>query len=129
MKYCSNCGNQMQDMDNACSWCGARVDRNIRAYREGEQVSKPSNDKAILGLILGIGANIFFWFPVVPVVIAIIGLVLSIIGIKSADSGKSGRGIAIAGLVCSTLALVISGLLTSWYLCCTVCGTSGNVWL
>lgn len=131
MKYCGNCGNMMQDMDNVCSQCGTMVDNNIRAYRPSERVNKPSNNQAIIGLILGVSAIFFFWIPVVPVIASVIGIVLSIIGIKGADNGKSGKGIAIGGLVCSILALSISGLMTSCYMCygCAICGTSNSSWI
>lgn len=127
MRFCGDCGNQMQDTDNVCSKCGARVNRNLRAYYPRENVKKDTNIKAVLGLIIGICSNVFFWAPFFPVIASIIGIVVSIIGIKDAAELKSGKGLAIAGLVCSIIALIIGGLCTSCYMCfgCAICSSTG----
>ena len=127
MRFCGDCGNQMQDTDNVCSQCGARVNRNIRAYYPGQNEPKATNIKAILGLILGICSNVLFWMPIVPVLASIIGIVVSVIGMKDADELRSGKGMAIAGLVCSIIALIVGGMFTSCYMCygCAICSTTG----
>ncbi|MBQ4068327.1 MAG: zinc-ribbon domain-containing protein [Lachnospiraceae bacterium] len=127
MRFCGDCGNQMQDTDNVCSQCGARVNKNIRVYYPKSNEPKATNIKAVLALIIGIVSNVFFWLPFLPVITSIIGIVVSIIGIKDASELKSGKGLAIAGLVCSILALIIGGMCTSCYMCfgCAVCSSTG----
>ncbi len=58
---------------------------------------------AILGFILGLIGLIFFWLPILNLIFIIPGLVFSILGLDSSSS----RGLAIAGVVLSALALLI----------------------
>ena len=131
MKYCGNCGSPMQDMDNVCSQCGTPVDRNIRVYHQGMGTSSSRNDQAILGLVMSVGSLMFFAVPFIPVIFAIAGIVISVMGMKEADNGKGYKGIAIAGLVCGIIALIIGGLVTSCYTCmgCTICSAGNNTWV
>ena len=129
MKFCANCGNQMHDTDNACSQCGTLVDRNLRAYYPVQNEPKESNVKAIVGLILGLCSNIFFWVPFLPVAGSIIGIVISVMGMKDADIIRNGKGIAIGGLACSILALIIGGMLTSCYMCYGCIIFSDTTWM
>lgn len=62
---------------------------------------------AIAGMSVGIGALVFFWCPGFGLVLAIAGLILSIIGLKS-----SKRGMALAGVICASIALLLSLIFT-----------------
>lgn len=76
---------------------------------------KPKSEYAVLGLILGLLSEFLFWLPIIfppALLIGPFGIGMSIVGIR--DTGKSkkesGRGIAIAGLVCTVIGMVPMGL-------------------
>jgi heme/copper-type cytochrome/quinol oxidase subunit 2 len=75
------------------------------------QGQPPRNGLGTAGFILGLIGFLFSFIPFVGVVawpLVIIGLVLSIIGIARASSGKANnRGLAITGAVLSVIGLVI----------------------
>jgi Na+/H+-dicarboxylate symporter len=59
-------------------------------------------------MVLGIIGLAFFWFWPVGVPSAILGLVLGIVGLrKAAALGGSGRGMAIAGLTCGAVGILL----------------------
>jgi len=72
----------------------------------------PSNAKGfgIAGMVIGIIAIItsfipcFFWWAIT---LGVMGLVLSAIGLGQAKKANLSRGMAIAGLICSVIAIVI----------------------
>jgi len=73
------------------------------------------------GLILGILAAIGGWIPGISYVswlIAIIGIVLSAIGLSRANKAGQPTGVCIAGLVLSIIGLVISFI---GLLCTSIC--------
>lgn len=74
-------------------------------------VAQPTqaNGPGIASLVLGIIGVFTFWFPFVGLAISIVGLVLATLGMKRID----GKGLAIAGLVLSIIALVLSGCVTA----------------
>lgn len=74
-------------------------------YNFAPQPQQPKSGKdtmALIGMILGIVAIVFSCLNFLDLPFAIAGLVLSILGIKSVRR----KGMAIAGLVCSALAVV-----------------------
>lgn len=92
MKYCSNCGKELNDDAVVCVHCGCSVD--------GAPVTKTTNGLCIAGFICS-----FF--------IAIVGLILSIIGRNqvSKDPTQTGQGFATAGIVISIVSMVLTFLL------------------
>ncbi len=59
---------------------------------------------SITSMVLGICALVFSCcIPVVPFFLAVISLILGIVSIKT---GKGGKGMAIAGVVCSVISLI-----------------------
>ena len=75
------------------------------------QAPRGMSAMAIVGLVLGFFALISSWMPIVnnlSFIVALLGLVFSIIGIVSASRGKSsGKGLAVAALVINVIACVI----------------------
>lgn len=68
----------------------------------------PKNGFGIASLILGI-LGLFGSFILIGIVPALIGLVLGIIGYRRVTSGEANnRGVAIAGIITSVLALMIA---------------------
>ena len=67
-----------------------------------------TNGPGIASLVLGIIGGIICWIPFVGLPLPIVGLVLATVGMKRID----GKGLAIAGLVLSIIALVVSACIT-----------------
>lgn len=71
-----------------------------------------TNGWAIAGMVLGILAICLCWIPYVGLILGFSGSILSIIGLSTFGSFRSGRGQAIAGLILSILALFMGAILT-----------------
>ena len=63
----------------------------------------PSNGFAVASMVLGIIALLFFWMPFLGWLPVVLGLVLGIVALNR----PFGRGMAIAGIVCSGVALAV----------------------
>ena len=71
------------------------------------------NGMAIAGMVLGIASLALFWLSYIATVIGVVGLILSIIGLnKSKTMGGVGRGMAMAGIITSSLGIVASIVIT-----------------
>jgi hypothetical protein len=70
---------------------------------------------AIAGFVVGLIGLLISWIPFV-VIIPIIGLVLSIMGMREADRRGASKGLAIAGLVCSILGIIIGLIVTGVFI-------------
>lgn len=106
--YCRNCGNLIDDGSAFCPHCGASQNvQNQTAhntqntqyqYAQHSYPSEKTNVLAIVGFILA-----FFC--------TIAGLVCSIIAYKNAPQyGGNGKGLALAGIIISGIAIAISVL-------------------
>jgi hypothetical protein len=71
----------------------------------------PRNGLGTAGLVLGIIGLVFAFIPIVGVIawpLVILGLILGILGVLRANRGRAtNRGVAIGGVACSALGLVI----------------------
>jgi hypothetical protein len=67
-----------------------------------------TNGPAIASLVLGIVSLFISWIPFFGLAMPIVGLVMSSIGMKR----LSGKGMAVAGLVLSIIALVVGGCIS-----------------
>lgn len=94
---CKQCGSFIPDGMPSCPTCGTPVIRN--------------NPLALVGMILGIVALVLCWIPYLGFLIAVAGLVLSIIGVTKKNT--NGKGKAIAGIICAGIALLVASLMTS----------------
>ena len=63
----------------------------------------PSNGLAVASMVLGIIAIFTFWIPFLGWVPVALGLILGLIAL----SRPYGRGMAITGVICSALALIV----------------------
>jgi len=59
---------------------------------------------SIASLVLGILGLVFFWFPLVGIICSILGLIF---GIVAAAKKRGIKGLNIAGIILSAIALVI----------------------
>jgi hypothetical protein len=71
------------------------------------------NGKAIAALVLGIASIVFCWLFVFDAIFVVLGIVFGIIAIGEAKApGRRGRGMAIAGLICSIVGAFLATLFT-----------------
>lgn len=72
------------------------------------QPQQRTNGLCVAGMICGIVSLCGFWVPFGGIVIAVVGAILSGIGMKQVTQNPmlGGKGMGIAGLVCSLLALI-----------------------
>ena len=128
--YCKNCGSILEQGAQFCRACGAQVDCD-ELMKEPAQKTEPAvaqetvqrtvyvqpahvqapiapappatNDMAVVGFIMA------FMMP-------ILGLVFSVIGLKKAKSGAPNRGLALAGVIISSVYLALSVLAALLYM-------------
>lgn len=94
---CSDCGEKFVSSDLSCSNCGC-PNYSIRNYTNEDKC----DSLCLSGMIVGIVSFFIDFFGLVSAT----GLTLSIIGYANAKNKKS-KNIAIAGLACSGLELVL----------------------
>lgn len=67
----------------------------------------PANGLAIAGMVVGIVSIALFWLTLFDLPVAIVGLILSIVGLtRSNQLGGTGRSMAVAGIVTSVIGFV-----------------------
>ena len=72
-----------------------------------------SNGKAITALVLGIGSIVFCFFSFFDALLVIPGLIFGIIAMNETKAtGGSGRGMAVAGVVCSIVGAVLATIMS-----------------
>lgn len=71
------------------------------------------NGKAITALVLGIGSIVFCFFFFFDALLVIPGLIFGIIAMNEAKArGGSGRGMAVAGVICSVIGAVLATVMS-----------------
>ena len=102
MKQCPTCGANCADTDTYCGVCGAPLPM------WGEPVPTSSNDGfAVASMVLGILSICSAWF-VLGIIPAILGVVFGLIVLCSARRRRTGRSMAIAGLVTGSVGVIVS---------------------
>ncbi len=98
--FCSNCGSQIDDRAVICPRCGVPVRPLVATEPERKEV----NTLAIIGFVFSF-------------VFTIVGLVCSIIGYRNAPRyGGSGKGLALAGIILSSISIVLEILFIAYCL-------------
>ncbi len=113
MKFCTKCGAQNEDGLAFCSSCGNPLNGQVAGGVE----KKPFNVLALIGMISGIIAVIWCWMSflsIVGVIFGIAGVIMS--GIARKNDPKN--GMAIAGLICSIIAIVAGAII---FISCIAC--------
>lgn len=107
-KFCTNCGKELGENDNACANCGTFVNDNKQVV--SEMIQKPSgmtNGFSIAGFVLSIISILSCGTT------SVLGLVFSIIGLVNVKKyNNNGKGLAIAGIVISSIGLLMLIVLT-----------------
>ena len=127
--FCKKCGNEISDRDNFCTRCGYQV-KEVEKEAPAEEISeapaevaveaamvqaepkapavapavegkKKMAGKAVAGFVVSLAGLL-----VSPIICGIIGIILSVKGMKQTKSGElRGRGLAIAGLVLGIISI------------------------
>ena len=145
MKYCPSCNQPNDDATTYCASCGQpfgqpNYSQQPQGYAPpppqgyapqppgyGPQVTKPpGNGMGVAGMVLGIIAIVTCWWgyaAIVSMILAIVGLVLSIMGRKKNAEVGAPAGMATAGLIMSIIALVLSVIV---FIACAICVSAAN---
>jgi len=71
-------------------------------------IARKTNGMAVTGMVLGIISLVFFWVWFAAPVIAVLGIIFSGVGISQCNRmTQDGKGMAIAGLVCSLISAAL----------------------
>ena len=105
--YCNKCGSYIPSKRTVCSNCGAPVpDPNAPAPVVEPEPEKRPNGIAVAGLVMGILTIVLCWFPGIPFLTGLLGLIFSIAGL--AKKNARSKGAAVAGLILSIVGGALS---------------------
>ncbi|WP_350343906.1 hypothetical protein PRVXT_000268 [Proteinivorax tanatarense] len=98
---CHNCNAEINDKAVICVHCG------VNTEKKEPQVSYSSENKqpggvGIAGFVLAL-ISLFLPIPIIDIFIGFIALILSVVGMSN---NRANRGLAIAGLVISIIAII-----------------------
>lgn len=122
MKFCGNCGAQLEETAKFCPYCGNACDPDTQVQTPAAAepvlpsptaqgytpygVSPKTNGMAVAGFILGI-LSLFSWICCLGTITSILAIVFSAIGLsKIKQTKEQGRGLATAGLVLGILGML-----------------------
>lgn len=113
--YCRKCGREIPENAAVCGYCGTPTDpKNPYTYGGSPQnMDEGANGMAIASMVLGIVAILLScclggkW---ITVIVSVIGLVLGILTLQKPNYGNS-KAMAIAGIICSVIALIMKVIL------------------
>ena len=112
--FCPNCGAQNADNVAFCASCGANMTAQQAPVQQPvyqqpvyqqQPASVPGKGLGIAGMVLGIISLVLFCVTYISIPCAIVGIILSGVGLKKAKDVGMKNGMAVAGLVCSAIAL------------------------
>lgn len=131
---CPRCSRQLPDGSKFCDGCGLALTNQAPTQAPTYQqpgpfpnapqqypypqaplvapVAVPGKGLGIASLVLGILALIISCFPIIDLLFSVTGATLGIIGFSKAKKVGMSNGIAVAGLVCSIVALSINIVFT-----------------
>ena len=103
-KFCTNCGSSLEEGDVVCTNCGTKVGSTEQVAAQPvyqNAPAQPKNGLAIAGFVVSLVSFLCCGS------LALIGLILSIVGlVKSKEMNGSGKGLAIAGIILSSVGIV-----------------------
>ncbi|HCG67085.1 MAG TPA: hypothetical protein DEW22_00150 [Clostridiales bacterium] len=118
---CSNCGSKLPDNAVFCPNCGQSVLPDAPKNQPGdptatnEAVTVPGNGLGIASMVLGILSLVFMCIFYLGIPMSIIGLVLGAVSIHKAKAVNMKNGMAVAGVTCSIISIVLYAVLIILY--------------
>ncbi|MDE7463723.1 MAG: zinc ribbon domain-containing protein [Clostridiales bacterium] len=104
--FCKNCGTQMNDNAAFCPNCGAAANGQPAQPAQPAQPQTQNNPVAQEGNTIAIVGFIFSFL------IALVGLICSIVGYNNAKKGAPYKGLALAGMIISIVSMVLALIMT-----------------
>lgn len=108
-RYCGQCGYESTDGKAFCAKCGNKLSNNTNVQVPVQQnvtvvtANKKTNVICIIGFIFSF-------------LVAIIGLILSIVGLISAkNNNEGGKGLAIAGIIISAINMILAAFILIFF--------------
>ena len=81
-------------------------------YYGPPMIRQQTSGMAVTGMVMGILSLVLFWASLLGPLLALLGIVFSSVGLsQSSKPGFTGKGMAIAGLVCSLISMAFWVLL------------------
>ena len=111
-KFCQKCGKEVNENAAVCIHCGVILNRERNAPNPGLALG-------ITSMVLGILGIFFILVPFMGILLALIGLILGTISKKTSSEAGMPYGMATAGIVCSTVTLAATILITVACICPT----------
>ena len=106
IKKCPYCGGEVSEEAQKCKHCGEWITPPAQPVQQQVVVNQvepqPSNGIGIAGFVISLVCIFLCWIPGLNIIVWLVGFILSLIGIF-----KKPRGLAIAGLVISSIMAVI----------------------
>lgn len=117
--FCPKCGYRNDDIETVCGRCGNRFgavalksvyDPYSNTYRHVpvEAAAVPGKGMGIAAMITGIISVVLFWLTYLALPLAVVGAALGGMGNSKANTVGLKNGWAVAGIVCSCIALGIN---------------------
>ena len=118
MKYCTNCGRELEEGAKTCGYCGVAIqgvseiasntnqsiDNSSTTVNKQNVSTQQTNGLAVAGFVVSLVS-----FLCCCGGISIVSLILSIVGLtQSKKINDSGKGLAIAGIIISAIGIIIS---------------------
>ncbi len=111
--FCSNCGAHLPDDAVFCPDCGqslltdAPKKQSVNPPEANDNVTVPGNGLGIASMVLGILSIVFMCIFYLSIPMSITGLVLGAVSIHKAKTVNMKNGMAVAGVACSIISIVL----------------------
>ena len=99
--YCQNCGEEINDKAVICVNCGVATEK-YNANTPTAQTEKKSGTPGVVGFVLAL-FSLFLPIPYLDIVLGVAAFVISLVGVMG---NRSKKGLAIAGIVISIIAVI-----------------------
>ena len=105
-KFCTYCGKEIDENDNVCGYCGNAINKNNTEVINIVNNTNKTDGFATAGFVLSLVSFFCCGFT------SVIALIFSIVGLVNCNKhGTNGKGLAISGIVISTILIFVPGVL------------------
>ena len=101
-KFCTYCGKEIDENDNVCGYCGNAINKNNATVINVVNNTNKTDGFATAGFVLSLVSFLCCGST------SVIALIFSIVGlVNCSKNGTNGKGLAISGIVISTVLVFI----------------------